>query len=831
MRKKEDNLDFLADVILPDEKGERGVFIVSGADPKDFFVIHSAIPRNLRAKVLKDSIRVKQSVHLSSRHLLDLKRLLGEIKEKENIRLRKEAAEEFIAGTFSAAASKQKSAVKFGRPKFNFGLKKLLKKIPRYGFNFSPAVGRGLAAFALVAAVFILPIKAFTFYGSVMQNKNQIIDTGLAGFDHFKRGLSAMSSHSGSALGSEAQARREDPSGSRTTRPNGGQAVGAADFTTALLEFRGAEESFAAAENSLGQIGGVANRLLALTPFAGKFLKSGQDLSSLGENLSLAALDLTRGFAAFKTEDNWVARLGNLQNYIDAALPRLAAAESALQSLKDNLPAPLTLDQWELLNSAVGSVKSGLTEVKEAADLAAELLGRSGRKRYLVIFQNSTELRPTGGFMGSFGLLDVSRGEVKNLEIPGGGTYDLKGQLRELLIPPKPLGLIASSWQFQDANWFPDWPASAKKIMWFYEHSGGPTVDGVIAINSSLVQKLLQFSGPIPMPEYGKIIAADNFMDETQAYVELLYDKTENKPKQIIADLAPLLIEKLKMIGEGDLGNFFSVLSRAVSAKDIQIYLTDTALEDQVRNLGLDGALYDAGPATDYLLVVDTNIAGQKTDGMIDELIDETIDISPDGTIDKTLKITRSHRGIKGALFSGVRNVDYLRLYVPEGSIFLGAEGFTAPSSSLFKAPTPGAKDDADLKSIESEYFTDPLSGTRVGGEFGKTVFAGWIMVDPGRSVTVTVKYRLPFKFRAKEPEGILARVAGAISSENFLSYQEIIQKQSGANNTLFRSQLNLPADCELVARYPANLGAKENGWQIETGLNGDKFFGILLRD
>lgn len=798
LRKKEDNLDFLAEVVLPDKKGERGVFIISGADPKDFFVIHSAVPRNLRARVLRDSICVKQSVHLSSRHLLDLKRLLGEIKEKENIRLRKEAAEEFIAGTLSVAAPKQKSAVKFGWPKFNFGFKNLFKKIPRYGFNFSPAIGRGLAAFALVAMVFILPIKALTFYGSQMQNKSSIIDAGLVGFDHFKQG---------------------------------GAAAKAADFATALREFQGAEESFVSAENSLGQIGGVANRLLGAMPIVGKLLKSGQDLSSLGENLSLAALDLTRGLVAFKNDDNWLSRLENLKNYIEAALPRLVVAESTLESLKDNLPPPLTLDKWELLAGAVGSVKSGLTKVKEAADLVAELLGKSGGKRYLVIFQNSTELRPTGGFMGSFGLLDVSRGEVKNLEIPGGGTYDLKGQLRELLIPPKPLGLIASSWQFQDANWFPDWPAAAQKIMWFYEHSGGPTVDGVIAINSSLVQKLLQFTGPILMPEYGKIITADNFMDETQRYVELEYDKTENKPKQIIADLAPLLIEKLKMIGEGDLGNFFGVLSRAVSAKDIQIYLTDTALEDKVKNLGLDGALYDAGPATDYLLVVDTNIAGQKTDGMIDELIDEIIDILPDGTINKTLKITRSHRGIKGALFSGVRNVDYLRLYVPEGSIFLGAEGFTVPSSSLFKVPTPGAKDDVDLKSIESEYFTDPLSGTRVGGEFGKTVFGNWIMVDPGRSVTVTVKYRLPFKFIAKEPEGILARAAGAINSENFFGYQEIIQKQSGADNTLFRSQLNLPADCELVARYPANLGAKENGWQIETGLDGDKFLGVLLRD
>lgn len=794
--RKDDNLDFLIDVVLPEEYGARGVFIVSGEKPADFCVVHSLVPRDLRRKGQKKNLSVSRSAHSSSRHVLDLKRLLKEVREREEKMICAAAAEEFISTVEEAPAVKQKIKISF--PKINFNFKKWSEKFPRYGFNFSPALYRNLAGFVILCIVFVLPIKALTFYGSVAGNKEQIVNQGLLGFDQFKRG---------------------------------GERVSEANFAAALAEFQGARENFAAVENSLGQIGGIANRLVSALPVAGKFLEFGKDLSSLGENLSLAALDLTRGLTAFKNEQNWVARIGGLQNYIEAALPRLAAAEGVLSSLRNNLREPLTLERWEILNDAVRSIKEGLTGVKETAGLAADLLGKSGTKRYLVIFQNSNELRPTGGFMGSFALLDVSRGEVKNLEIPGGGTYDLKGQLRELVMAPEPMRLIANQWQFQDANWFPDFPASAKKMMWFYEHSGGPTVDGVIAINSSLVQRLLGLTGPIEMPEYGKTITAENFMAETQKYVELEYDKEENKPKQIIADMAPKLIERLKLIGENDLGRFFNVLSGAVSAKDIQVYLADAAGEEKISKLGLDGALRAAGRSTDYLLVVDTNIAGQKTDGLIDELIDETIDVAPDGTIDKTLKITRSHRGVKGELFSGVRNVDYMRIYVPEGSILLSAEGFTAPSSSLFKAPTPGAKEDEDLKAIESEYFVDPLSGTRVGGEFGKTVFSNWVMVDPGRGVTVTIKYRLPYKFLAAEPQGILARASDILNSEKFFGYKEIVQKQSGAGNTYFRSKLNLPKNYTLLSGYPGDLGKKENGWQIETGLTGDKFFGILFKE
>ncbi len=43
------------------------------------------------------------------------------------------------------------------------------------------------------------------------------------------------------------------------------------------------------------------------------------------------------------------------------------------------------------------------------ADRLPSILGKDGRKTYLVLFQNNMELRPTGGFIGSFGLFTFDR--------------------------------------------------------------------------------------------------------------------------------------------------------------------------------------------------------------------------------------------------------------------------------------------------------------------------------------------------------------------------------------------------------------------------------------
>ncbi len=68
-----------------------------------------------------------------------------------------------------------------------------------------------------------------------------------------------------------------------------------------------------------------------------------------------------------------------------------------------------------------------------------ELLGHSERKRYLIVFQNADEIRPTGGFMGSMGLLEIFRGQVQLFQKKDvyAIEWDLKKSQYERLPAPK----------------------------------------------------------------------------------------------------------------------------------------------------------------------------------------------------------------------------------------------------------------------------------------------------------------------------------------------------------------------------------------------------------
>jgi hypothetical protein len=201
--------------------------------------------------------------------------------------------------------------------------------------------------------------------------------------------------------------------------------------------------------------------------------------------------------------------------------------------------------QLELILSNLPLVEKAYSDIDAFINFTEKVMGFDQEKRYIFIFQNNNELRATGGFMGSFALVDVKNGKITNVEIPGGGFYDLKASFFEKIGAPSPLHLVGYPWGVWDANWWPDFALSAKKIQWFLEKSRWPTVDGVISFNAGMIPNLIKLTGDIDLPQYDKHLTADNVILALQHAVEFEYDKVENKPKRIIGDMMPILIGAL----------------------------------------------------------------------------------------------------------------------------------------------------------------------------------------------------------------------------------------------------------------------------------------------
>lgn len=559
-----------------------------------------------------------------------------------------------------------------------------------------------------------------------------------------------------------------------------------------------------------------------------KFLDAQKELNRFGflnyiiPHLSQARHILEAGEIMAEIEDkifNFQFLISDPQLLISISeiYPKIRLVENHLSKINANFLPKEYRENFLENRKKLEILSSGLKSlVKYIPDLS-KILGFKETQHYLFIFQNNNEIRPTGGFMGSLAFLDLYQGQIKKLEIPSGGPYDFRKLLKVNVAPPKPLRRINYQWQLQDANWFPDFSTSAEKILWFLENMNlhefnneFSRIDGIIAINASFMPKILKITGPIEMPKYKRIITSENFIEETQKIVELESDK--KKAKEFIADLMPVVLDRIlkkdtekyerkdKKTQTEIFSKFFLVLFNALEEKEIQLYFTDKNLENKIKELGWAGEI-KANPLTvteginDYLMVVNTNIRGGKTDGVIKEKIFHQVEIQQDGSLINQVSITRTHQGQKGDYFTGNRNDNYLRIYVPQGSILLEASGdFTIPAPGNFRAVTQGAVADEDLMKVERNAVVDETSGTRITQEFGKTCFANWVQIEPGETATVVFKYKLPFV------------VNKSVSNpQDSIFYSLLWQKQSGTQAEI-ESQLILPESYQIIWKYPEDL-------------------------
>ncbi|OGY47764.1 MAG: hypothetical protein A3J65_03495 [Candidatus Buchananbacteria bacterium RIFCSPHIGHO2_02_FULL_45_11b] len=642
-----------------------------------------------------------------------------------------------------------------------------------------------IAVFILTAVSFVLPLQAYSYFQGLQSAKDRVLFLTNEAIDNLKAGSQAAANF---------------------------------DLNQADSRFNSAKNNFFSAQKEINDLNALTGEIIKLAPGPGQAMQAGLNLLQAGEIIAESGQLLVNNGKNFLNRgdlNSYFYSLLSLEKNLEKVINNFYQAEEKIKAVAINdLPAQ-NRQTYKDLVSYLPTVEKGLTDLYTVNRTLLKILGQNQWQRYLVVFLNNNELRGGGGFMGSFALLDINQGQIKKLEIPGGGTYALQGQLIPKVISPGPLHLVNARWEFQDANWWPDFPSSAKKIQWFYQNAGGPSLDGVMAIDASMIEKLLEIFGPIPMPEYGnRVIAAQNFVAETQKIVELEYNKKENKPKQFLADLAPKLLEKVFAANKEQLPKLLAALKDGLNEKNIQVYFNDQKIENIVKDFGWQGEIKQTDG--DYLSVVHSHIASGKTNGVIKEIIQHQAEVQPDGSIIDTVRLIRRHNGVKGEnIFTGVQNNSYVRFYVPLGSALISAEGFKKPPEKLFEAPAPDFSPDLDLISLEKNRQPDQGTGTDIYQESGKTVFGNWLQLKPGEVQETIIKYQLPFKLAWQE--------------ENTFYYSFLAQKQPGSQGSELRSRLILNNGLKPLAKFPADLPSDENSVSFSAALKTDQFWGTAL--
>lgn len=599
---------------------------------------------------------------------------------------------------------------------------------------------------------------------------------------------------------------------SRTALDN----VGAAQTALADQDFTASQQHFAAAQVSLDAARGelasaiaaaeIVRDLLDVTGLVG----SGDNVLAAAQSVISAGQHMARGLEHVSAATVVASPAGasgpNLVTAVQDALIELTQAEMDLSLAQQSLASvPLGLLPAEF-RQQVGELRQAIPEVQQPlaafiaqSDVLLAVLGANQSRNYLLVFENNHELRATGGFIGSTALVHVDQGVIEKIDVES--VYDRDGQLKAFIAPPEPLRVITDRWYLRDANWFVNYPVSARKIAEFLEQEGSGTVDGVIAMTPEVIRALLNLTGPISVPGYDVAVDADTFTAVTQDEVTYSYDKEVNRPKQFLADLTPILLNKVLQGKSRDPVKVLDVFTRMLHEKQLLIWLANETEQTHVAALHWDGSL--AADRAGFLSVNNSNIGGHKSDQFIGQEIDYRTKILADGGAESTVTIRREHHGPTEALPLDYPdgdnpaykdNVVYQRVFVPVGAELLEARGFTpivdVPKQSFDTLPIDLVAD-ADVAEWQRVQHVDAATNTTIGYEAGYQYFANWSVTKPGATSILFYRYRWP----APQPVPTITNPAAGTSV--------YVAKQPGDTRTEVRVEVSLPGDARIRHTVP----------------------------
>lgn len=299
-----------------------------------------------------------------------------------------------------------------------------------------------------------------------------------------------------------------------------------------------------------------------------------------------------------------------------------------------------------------------------------EILGNDSSRTYLILFENNMELRPTGGFIGSYGLLTFDEGRLSDFTISD--VYSADGQLNGHVEPPSPIKkyLGEANWWLRDSNWDPDFPTSAKRAEWFLDKEMDKTVDGVVSIDLFPVKDFLKISGPIYLQDYNMQITSDNLYEKVQSEVQDNFFPGTYKKASFLTALSRSILGKLNSLSSRENSQVLELLYKGLNERHVQVFLHDGDFQRAMSNLGWDGSVFvptcSGNCYSDLVGVVEANVGVNKSNYFVKRSADVAVSI--DGkNIQKTLTLTLQNSANPSLGVSG-RYKSYIRLLVPQGA-------------------------------------------------------------------------------------------------------------------------------------------------------------------
>ena len=456
--------------------------------------------------------------------------------------------------------------------------------------------------------------------------------------------------------------------------------------------------------------------------------------------------------------------------------------------------SPINIDQFKMYKENLPKLIKANDVLLAVARDSKDLLGFEEPKKILVLFQNPYEVRPTGGFIGSYGVVEISKGKVISIRIDD--IYNPDGQIdvkKVNVAPPQYVRyfLKENKLYIRNANFNSDFPSSAKVINDLFDRAIQEKFQTVIAIDTKFIEKFLQTYGEVYLNNYEETITAGNFVERAQFHSEINYQPGVSEKKSFLTSLGSKILERLLSSKPEELAPFADNIYSLLETKNFQIYTELPFLNRSLGNLEWDGALIPT--QGDYLKIVNANYGGNKVNYLTENNYNYNVkSMTRDGILRAQLTLNYINKAKDRAWPYG-NFVNYIKVLTPNGSKLTSA-----------KLIQPNGQ--------ETNLFNNIL----LSSEGIYQTFETSLTIEPDSSQKLVIEYDLPENL-------------GIIKNKN-TSYTLLWQKQAGDESSFnFRFEPLYGFDAsEIESNY--QFGENEGDIIINSKFSGNLRFKTTLK-
>jgi hypothetical protein len=481
------------------------------------------------------------------------------------------------------------------------------------------------------------------------------------------------------------------------------------------------------------------------------------------------------------TRNESVAR--NTRLHFDRTQTLLSKSEELIVTMYRKIPPFLISDYYR------GEFQKGISQLRKAKKifiLLPDLLGEKEEQTLLLLFANNMEIRPGGGFIGSFGILKTHYFGMKDLQILD--VYDADGQLTAHITPPNPIRdyLNQPHWFLRDSAFFPDFYDTYQQATFFLQKELGlSSWNGAALITTSAVKNIIGAYDTLLLPDYKEKITKDNFYIKTQFYAEHDFFPGSTQKKSFLSSLIKQLLSQTETVNPLLLS---SAIVEGFDQKNMVLFINNERVQKSLDELYWSGRLATpycpnseiSNCYADFQYALDANMGVNKTNFFVDRLYDVQTSVDESGLISTHLTITYSNNSLSG-VFPGGTYKNYFQVLLPADSLVNSIK-----------------VDDQQISSYDSET--------------GKNKVIGFLLeILPQQKKSVSISYSSTMKFKKGKA-----------------TYQLVIQKQIGAQSNDVHFSLKLPTNIHLLNTNFSPL-VKNSLILYNTDLSTDRVFYIEL--